>query len=59
MEIADVDTRNKPEPAPPAAVTEAPCPIAPPGTITTIGFVLVVAELLAVQPVTLNNNGEF
>lgn len=59
VEIADVDTRNKPEFAPPVAVTEAPCPIAPPGTRTTIGFVLVLAGLLPVQPVTLNNSGVF
>lgn len=59
VESAVVDTRNVPVPGPPANVTDAPPPIAPPGVITMIGFVLVEAGLLAVQPVTLNNSDVF
>ena len=49
-----VEIINNPVPAPPAAVTEAPPPTEPPGTITVIGLVLVDEGSLVVQPVTLN-----
>ena len=48
-----------PVPGPPTAITEAPPPTEPPGTITVIGFVAVALGLAVVQPVTLNISDEF